>query len=63
MKVKSLITFTDPETEWRSCQAGNIYLCYVVTYKTSCRPELYIRTPGGDIWLAEGEYGIVEGPD
>jgi hypothetical protein len=61
MKVKALITFTDSEVEYRSCKAGNIYPCHVVSYKTGSKPELYIRTPGGDICLTEGEYEIIEG--
>ena len=60
MKVRALISFTDPEQEYRSCQAGNIYPCHVVTYKTGTA-ELYIRTPGGDICLVEGEYEVIEG--
>ena len=60
VKVCSLISFNDRETEYRSVKEGNTYDAEIYVYKDATGKvygqELYVNTPGGLICLEEHEY-------
>ena len=59
MRVRSLISFTDAEIEYRSIRAGNEYEAHVETFRNGA-VELYVHTPGGDVCLEPFEYEPLE---